>query len=175
MKEKQSSLKKSRSPRSVAQPQPHPHPPTCGRGRWLQRVPRRRAEVEEVAKKERREAQKAAEKERREAQKRAAAGASTAREATGASTARTAAGIERGGLPWRSTRLPYLAGSSPHGWIERRRGVDPQEATRSRSARRRSRPPRRQGWAPPPGGRSREVIGVSPCSDRGRILSPSSE
>jgi hypothetical protein len=36
---------------------------------------------------------------------------------------------ERGGLPWRSMYLPYLGGGSPHERIERRRDVDPQEAT----------------------------------------------
>jgi hypothetical protein len=44
-----------------------------------------------------------------------------------ASTARAATGIERSSLPWRSARLPYLAGGSPHGRIERRRDVDTQE------------------------------------------------
>jgi hypothetical protein len=66
----------------------------------------------------------------------AAFGASTVRAARlPTSTARASAGIECGGLQWQSARLPYLAGGSPHGRIERRRGVDPQEAARRSSIR----------------------------------------
>jgi hypothetical protein len=75
---------------------------------------------------------RAAEKERWEAEKWVAAGASTA---TRASTMRAAADIARNNLPWRSTHLPYLAGGSPHGWIEQRRDVGPQEAVRRSSIR----------------------------------------
>jgi hypothetical protein len=69
---------------------------------------------------------RAAEKERREAEKWVVAGVSTMR---------AAADIERNNLPRRSTRLPYLAGGSPHGWIEQWRGVGPQEAVRRSSIR----------------------------------------
>jgi hypothetical protein len=137
-----------------------------------------------VAKKERREAQKAAKKERQEAQKWGREAQKAAKKerqeaqkwaAAGTSTARAAAGIEHDGLPWRPTHLPYLAGGSPHWRIERRPGVDPQGAARSRSERGRIKPPRQRGWTPPLGGRAREVVGASPCSGRGQILLPSLE
>jgi hypothetical protein len=77
----------------------------------------------------------------------AASGESTARAARHpTSTARVAAGIECGGLQWRSAHLPYLAGGSPHGRIERRRGVDPQEAARRLSITTQARKARKRWW-----------------------------
>jgi hypothetical protein len=49
------------------------------------------------------------------------------KEVGGGGEASTATGIERSSLPLRSARLPYPAGGSPHGRIERRRDVDTQE------------------------------------------------
>jgi hypothetical protein len=70
-------------------------------------------------------------------------------------------GIERGGLPWQSARLPYLAGSSAHGRIERWCGVDPQEAARRSSIRRPGEEGEEEVVAGGAGGE--ETVGTSPA------------